>query len=45
MVDGAGPPNFGEIVSVRGSVVDAKFEQRLPPIFSILSVPERRTGS
>ena len=36
MQDGASPSNFGEIVSVRGSVVDAKFEQRLPPIYSVL---------
>ncbi len=29
-------PNLGAIVSVRGSVVDARFEQRLPPIYSVL---------
>ncbi len=28
--------NMGAIVSVRGSVVDARFDERLPPVFSIL---------
>jgi len=36
MLDEASPSNFGEIISIRGSVVDAKFEQRLPPIYSVL---------
>ena len=31
--------NIGEIVSIRGSVVDARFAERLPPIYSVL-----RTG-
>jgi len=35
----AGSPNRGTIVSVRGSVVDVRFEGRLPPIYSLL-----RTG-
>jgi F-type H+-transporting ATPase subunit beta len=30
------PPNRGAIASVRGSVVDARFEQCLPPIYSML---------
>jgi len=30
------PPNRGAIASVRGSVVDARFEQCLPPIYSVL---------
>src|SRR5208282_5590270 len=30
------PPNLGAVVSVRGSVVDARFEQLLPPINSML---------
>ncbi|MGN6554669.1 MAG: F0F1 ATP synthase subunit beta [Verrucomicrobiota bacterium] len=30
------PPNRGTIVSLRGSVVDARFENRLPPIYSLL---------
>ena len=33
------PSNFGTVVAVRGSVVDVRFEQRLPAIFSLL-----RTG-
>ena len=32
--------NVGEIVSVRGSVVDARFDEHLPPIYSVL-----RTGA
>ena len=28
--------NVGVIVSVRGSVVDIRFDQRLPPIYSVL---------
>ena len=28
--------NFGSIVSVRGGVVDVRFDRRLPPIFSVL---------
>jgi F-type H+/Na+-transporting ATPase subunit beta len=34
------PMNLGVIVAVRGSVVDVRFDARLPPIFSLL-----RTGS
>ena len=30
------PANFGAIVSVRGSVVDIRFETHLPPIYSLL---------
>ena len=30
------PSNIGMIVSVRGSVVDVRFDERLPPIYSIL---------
>jgi len=29
-------PNLGLVVSVRGSVVDVRFEKRLPPIYSLL---------
>jgi F-type H+-transporting ATPase subunit beta len=32
----AHPPNRGSIVSVRGSVVDIRFDERLPPIYSVL---------
>lgn len=28
--------NFGTVVSVRGSVVDIRFEKRLPPIYTLL---------
>jgi F-type H+/Na+-transporting ATPase subunit beta len=30
------PPNLGAVVSVRGSVVDVRFDQLLPPINSVL---------
>ena len=30
------PSNHGAVVSVRGSVVDVRFERHLPPIFSVL---------
>jgi len=30
------PPNRGAVVSVRGSVVDVRFDRRLPPIYSVL---------
>ncbi len=30
------PANVGVVVSVRGSVVDVRFDQNLPPIFSLL---------
>jgi F-type H+-transporting ATPase subunit beta len=33
---GHAPPNLGAIVSVRGGVVDARFDQRLPAIYSVL---------
>ncbi len=32
----AGSPNLGAVVSVRGSVVDIRFDERLPPINSLL---------
>ena len=32
----AGLPNLGVVVSVRGSVVDIRFEAHLPPIYSML---------
>jgi F-type H+/Na+-transporting ATPase subunit beta len=35
------PPNFGKVLSVRGSVVDALFEQQLPHINSVLLAGER----
>jgi F-type H+/Na+-transporting ATPase subunit beta len=36
------PLNTGVIVAVRGSVVDARFDARLPPIFSLLRTGARR---
>ena len=35
-------PNLGTIVAVRGSVVDVRFEQHLPPIHSVLYADEGR---
>jgi F-type H+-transporting ATPase subunit beta len=32
----AGSQNLGSVVSVRGGVVDVRFDRRLPPIFSVL---------
>jgi F-type H+-transporting ATPase subunit beta len=32
--------NMGTVVSVRGSVVDIRFDQRLPPIYSVLHAGE-----
>src|ERR1035437_1719148 len=34
--------NAGAVVSVRGSVVDIRFEGRLPPIYSVLHAGEDR---
>jgi len=35
-MDNNNPYNFGTIISVRGSVVDIRFEENLPPIYSLL---------
>ncbi len=35
------PVNLGAVVSVRGSVVDVRFDARLPPIYSVLRAGER----
>ena len=40
MSDSATSSNHGAVVSVRGSVVHVRFDQRLPPIYSVL-----RTGA
>ncbi|MEO7030161.1 MAG: hypothetical protein ABI147_12240, partial [Acidobacteriaceae bacterium] len=29
-------PNYGAILSVRGTVVDVRFERGLPPIYTVL---------
>ena len=36
------PANVGVVVSVRGSVVDVRFDGRLPPIYSVLRTGEER---
>ncbi len=36
MKDNANPPNLGSVASVRGSVVDMRFDEHLPPIYSVL---------
>ena len=38
MINPEHPPNIGSILSVRGSVVDVRFEGRLPPINTLLRV-------
>jgi len=38
----ASTPNQGKVVSVRGSVVDIRFEHRLPPIQTLLQADEGR---
>lgn len=35
-----GEPNTGEVISIRGSVVDALFPQRLPSLYSVLLTGE-----
>ncbi len=36
----ANTPNLGTVVAIRGSVVDARFERKLPAIFSVLHAGE-----
>jgi F-type H+-transporting ATPase subunit beta len=35
MGDETSPSNLGAVVSVRGSVVDVRFDAHLPPIYSL----------
>ena len=42
MNDRTTPPNAGTVVSVRGSVVDVRFNARLPPIYSVLRAGDER---
>ncbi len=43
MTSGHTPANSGTVVAVRGSVVDVRFDERLPPIYSVLRAgPQRR---
>ena len=42
-MENTGLSNLGAVVSVRGSVVDIRFDERLPPIYSVLRAgPERQ---
>ena len=41
MSDQASKPNVGAVVAVRGSVVDVRFDARLPPIYSVLRAGDR----
>ena len=34
-------PSLGAIVSVRGSVVDIRFDEHLPPIYSVLRAGDK----
>ena len=38
MSDSNTPINCGDVVSVRGSVVDIRFDDRFPPIYTLLYV-------
>jgi F-type H+-transporting ATPase subunit beta len=40
--DESAPANSGVVVSVRGSVVDIRFDQHLPPIYSVLRAGDER---
>ena len=42
MSDTNGHSNTGIVVSVRGSVVDARFDTHLPPIFSVLRAGDKK---
>lgn len=42
MIDDRSTANVGAVVSVRGSVVDVRFDERLPPIYSVLRTGEGR---
>ena len=37
--------NYGVITSVRGSVVDVRFEHSLPPIYSLLREGSKRAST
>ena len=43
MEDKSGSANHGTVISVRGSVVDMRFEDRLPPIYSLLHAGDKRS--
>ncbi len=41
MKDKANPTNSGTVVSVRGSVVDVRFDKNLPPIYSVMNAGDK----
>jgi F-type H+-transporting ATPase subunit beta len=41
----ASPSRLGTVVSVRGSVVDIRFDGHLPPIYSLLPVVDSLPSS
>ena len=41
----AHPANLGVVVSVRGSVVDIRFDEHLPPIYSVLRLERTKRSS
>jgi hypothetical protein len=41
---GTSPSNLGAVASVRGSVVDIRFETHLPPIYSLLHTEDGKTA-
>ncbi len=45
MTDNARASNSGVVVSVRGSVVDMRFDAQLPPIYSLLHAGEKTRSS
>ena len=44
MKNSSTPPNLGSVVSVRGSVVDVRFDANLPPIFTLLRAREGKVA-
>ena len=44
MNNGLTAPNLGSVVSVRGSVVDVRFDANLPPIFTLLRAREGKVA-
>ncbi len=42
MIDKERPTNLGTVVSVRGSVVDIRYDENLPPIYSLLRAGKER---
>lgn len=38
-----GSPTIGTVVSVRGSVVDIRFDAHLPPVYAVLRPKEKNS--